>query len=172
MGVLTNDLTRLRNEVLALRSARRGLIHDLERETKNRQADVFRMLADFSKGLGAVARKTRADRLRSISDLKRTVNGLQRGVRMDLGGIRQAWIALGIPSPRAVEELSSLPPLEVEADAEERQSETGRRAVEDLTSSPTLEAEANAEERPSETGGKRPFEPFGGEKPARKKKTH
>ena len=102
MGVLTNDLTRLRREVLAWRRARRGLIHDLEQETKNRQADVFRMLADFSNGLGAVASKTKADRLRSISDLKHTVNGLRTGVRTDLDGIRQAWLALGIPVRRAV----------------------------------------------------------------------
>ena len=172
MGVLTDDMTRLRNEVLALRSARHGLIHDMERETKARQAEVSRMLANFSKGLGTVTRRAKADRLRSISDLKRTVNGLLTGVRMDLGGIRQAWLALGTPARRAVEELTSSPALEAEADAEERQSETGRRAVEELTSSPALEGEANAEERQSEIGGKRPFEPVGGEKPVRKKRTH
>jgi hypothetical protein len=145
MGVLTDDLTRLRNEVLALRSARQGLIHDMERETKARQAEVSRMLANFSKGLGAVARRTKTDRLRSISDLKRTVTDLVTGVRTDLSGIRQAWLVLGTPS---------------------------RRAGEELTSSPELEVEATAEGRQSETGGKRPFEPVGGEKPVRKKRTH
>ena len=107
MGVLTDDLTRLRNEILALRSARQGLIHDLERETEERRADVSRMLANFSKGFGAVAKRTKADRLGSISDLKRAVTNVLTGVRTDLGGIRQAWLALGTPSRRAAEKLEA-----------------------------------------------------------------
>lgn len=145
MGVLTDDLTRLRNEVLALRSARQGLIHDLERETEDRRADVSRTLANFSKGLGAVARRTKADRLGSISDLKRTVGDLLTGVRTDLGGIRQAWFALGT---------------------------TSRRAVEELAGQPRLGAEAHAEGRRSQTGSMRPRGLGGGDKPVRKKQKH
>lgn len=143
MGVLTDDLSRLRNEVLALRSARQRLIHDLERETEDRRADVSRTLANFSKGLSVVARRTKADRLGSISDLKRTVSDLLTGVRTDLSGIQQAWLALGTPS---------------------------RRAVEELENQARLEARANAEGRPSETGSKRSPELVGGEKPARRKR--
>lgn len=142
MGVLTEDLTRLRNEVLALRSARQGLIHDLERETEDRRAGVSRMLAGFSKNFGAVARRTKADRLGSISDLKRTVTDLLTEVRTDLGGVRQAWLAPGTPSRRAVEKLEN----------------RARR-----------EARAHAQGRPSETGSKRSPELVGGEKPARRK---
>jgi hypothetical protein len=127
MGVLTHDLTRLRNEILALRSARQGLIHDLERETAERQTDVSQMLANFTKGLGAVAGRAKADRLSSISDLKRTVTDLVTGVRTDLRGIRQAWLALGTPSRRAVEELESQVRLEAGASAEGKWSETGRK---------------------------------------------
>jgi hypothetical protein len=145
MGVLTDDLTRLRNEVLALRSARQGLIHDLERETEDRRAGVSRMLADFSKNFGAVARRTKADRLGSISDLKRTVTDLLTGVRTDLSGIWQAPLALGTAS---------------------------RRAVEGLTGQPRLGARAHAERRRSETGGRRPLVLAGGEKPVRKKRKH
>jgi hypothetical protein len=143
MGVLTHDLTRLRNEILALRSARQTLIHDLERETGDRRTDVSQMLADFSKGLGAVARRTKADCLGSISGLKRTVSDLRTGIRTDLGGVRQAWLALGTPLHRAVQEV-------------EKQA---RR-----------EAGANAEGRRSETGSKGPRVVVGGEKPARKKR--
>ncbi len=127
MGVLTDDLTRLRNEVLALRSARQGLIHDLERETEDRRADVSRTLANFSKGFGAVARRTKADRLGSISRLKRTVSGLLTEVRTDLSGIRQAWLALGTPPRRAVEQLKTRARLETGADAEGRRSETNSK---------------------------------------------
>ncbi len=116
MGVLTHDLTRLRNEILALRSARQGLIHDLERETGDRRADVSQMLANFSKGLGAVARRTKADRLGSITDLKRTVGNLLTGVRTDLSGVREAWLTLGAPARR-----------EAGANGEGRPSGTGSR---------------------------------------------
>jgi hypothetical protein len=145
MGVLTDDLTRLRNEILALRGARQGLMHDLEEETGDRRADVSQMLADFSKGFGAVARRTKANRLGSISDLKRTVTDLLTEVRTDLSGIRQAWRALGTPS---------------------------RRAVEELENQARLRAGANAEGGRSQTGGKRPLVLVGGEKPVRKKRKH
>ncbi len=125
MGVLTDDLTRLRSEVLALRSARQGLIRDLERETEDRRTDVSHMLANFSKGLGAVARKTKADCRGSISDLKRAVTDLLTEVRTDLSGIQQAWLALGAPSRPAVKKLEDPARWETGANAEGRRSETG-----------------------------------------------
>ena len=143
MGVLTRDLSRLRNEILALRSARQELIHDLGQETGDRRADVSQMLADFSRSLRAVAKKTQADRLGSIADLKRTVTNLRTSVRTDLSGIRQTWPGLGAPLSRLVEKLAN------QAD---------------------VEAEANAEGRPSETGSKRSRDPFDGQKPVRRKR--
>jgi hypothetical protein len=101
MGMLTEDMTRLRNEILALRSSRQGLIHDLVRETKNRRADVSSMLANTSEALSAVAKATKADRLGSIGDLKSAVADILSGVSTDLCGIRQVWLASGTPSHRA-----------------------------------------------------------------------
>lgn len=97
MGVLTEQLTQLRNEILDLRSARQELAQTLERETEERRADVSQALGDFSKNFAARARKMKADRLSSLSDLKRTVNGLRAEVHTDLSGIRQAWSASGAP---------------------------------------------------------------------------
>ena len=145
MGVLTEHLTQLRNEILALRSARQELTHALERESEKRRADVSQMLANFSKSFGAVARRTKADRLGSISDLKRKVNRLQTEVHTDLSGVRQAWRALGTPS---------------------------RGAVEKFESQATLGAMADGEGSRSETGGQPPLAHVGGEKPARKKRKH
>ena len=92
MGVLTEHLTQLRNEILALRSARQGLAQVLERETEERRADVSQTLADFSKSFAARTRRTKADRLGSLSDLKRTVEGLRAEVRTDLGGDRKSVV--------------------------------------------------------------------------------
>lgn len=143
MGVLTEDLTRLRNEILALRDARQALINDLERETADRRTDISHMRTDFSKRLGAVAGRTKADRLGSIADLKRTVSDLRAGIRTDLSGLRHTWLALGAPSRRVTEELEN----------------HARR-----------EARANAQERPGDRVSKRSPKFVGGEKPARRKR--
>jgi hypothetical protein len=145
MGVLTEHMTQLRNEILALRSARQGLAQALERETEERRADVSQTLANFSKSFAARARRTKADRLGSLSDLKRTVEGLRAEVHTDLSSIRQAWRALGTPSCGAVEKLASHTMQETKADLEGSQSETG---------------------------GHPPLVGVGGEKPARKKRKH
>ena len=145
MGVLTEHMTQLRNEILALRSARQGLAQALERETEERRADVSRTLADFSKSFAARARRTKADRLGSLSDLKRTVDDLRTEVHTDLSGIRQAWRALGTPSCGAVEKFTSHTMQETKADLEGSQSETGSHP---------------------------PFEVGGGEKSARRKRKH
>ena len=145
MGVLTEHMTQLRNEILDLRSARQGLVQALKRETETRRADVSQTLANFSKSFAAQARRTKADRLGSLSDLKRTVNGLRTEVHTDLSSIRQAWRALGTPS---------------------------RGAVEKLASQTMQETKANVEGSRSETGGQPPLVVGGREKPARKKRKH
>jgi hypothetical protein len=145
MGVLTEHLTQLRDEILALRSARQGLAQALGRETEERRADVSQALADFSKKFATMARKTKANRLCSLSDLKHTVDGLRTEVHTDLSNIRQAWRGLSTPLARAEEKLES-------------------QAMQ--------ETKANLEGSQSETGGQSPFIVGGGEKPARKKRKH
>jgi hypothetical protein len=145
MGVLTEQMTQLRNEILALRGARQGLAQALERETEERRADVSHALADFSKSFAARARRTKADRLGSLSDLKRTVNGLRTEVHTDLSSIRRAWRALGTPAREAEEKLEG-----------------------QATPEPLAEVEAG----PSETGGPPPLAGVAGEKPVRKKRKH
>ncbi len=145
MGVLTEDLSRLRNEILALRSARQGSAQALERETEERRADVSQTLANFSESFAARARSMKACRLGSLSDLKRTVNGLRTEVRTDLGGIRQAWLGSSAPSLGVVEELAS---------------------------QPSEEAGAFPEEGPNQPSGLPPLAVGGGKMPARKKRKH
>ena len=145
MGALTEHLTQLRKDILALRDARQGLVQVLGRETEERRADVAQTLAEFSKNLASMARKTKANRLDSLSDLKRTVNGLRTEVHADLNSIRQAWSALGTPSHGAVEKLAS---------------------------STMQEKKANLKGSPSAIGGQPALAVGGGEKPARKKRKH
>jgi len=144
MGVLTEELTQLRNEILALRSVRQGLAQTLERGSEERRAEVSQTLADFSKKFTRMSRSKKADRLGSLAELKRAVNGLRTEVHTDLNGIRLAWSALNTPSRSAEEKLESQAKQDPEGHLEEGESETGGQS--------TL--------------------PAGGEKPARKKRKH
>jgi len=124
MGALTEHLTQVRKEILALRSARQGLTQALEREAEERRVSVSQTLADFSKNFASLARKTRANRLDSLADLKRTVNGLRTAVHTDLGSIRQAWRALNIPMHGAEGKLGGPARQEMETHVEGSLSET------------------------------------------------
>jgi hypothetical protein len=128
MGALTEHLTQLRKEILALRSARQGLTQALEREAEERRVGVSQTLADFSKNFASMARKTKANRLDSLADLKRTVNGLRTAVHTDLSSIRQAWRALNTPMRGAEEKLESPAKQETEAHLEGSRSETSGQA--------------------------------------------
>ncbi|MBZ5668628.1 MAG: hypothetical protein LAO04_02735 [Acidobacteriia bacterium] len=127
MGMLTEDMTRLRDEILALRSSRQGLIHDLARETEKRRADVSSMLANTSEALSAVAKATKADRLGSIADLKSAVADILSGVSTDLCGIRQVWLASGTPARWAGGECGKQTRQVAAADSKGSRSVTGRK---------------------------------------------
>ena len=129
MGILTKDMTRLREEILELRSSRQGLIHDLVRETKDRRADVSRMLANTSEALSAVAKATKADRLGTIADLKSAVADILSGVSKDLCGIRQVWLTSGTPARRAGGKCEKQTRQVAAANLKGRRRATGRKAA-------------------------------------------
>jgi len=145
MGVLTEDLKQLRDNILALRSARRELIQDLERGTKGRRAETSHELASFARGFAATSKRAKADRCGSILDLRDSVSDLLGGVRSDLRGIRQAWLAPVIALAGTVEGL------EPEGRPETAADEEGGRRV---------------------TGSTSPGVSAGGQKPVRKKRKH
>jgi hypothetical protein len=145
MGVLTEELAQLRDNILALRSARRELIQDLGRGTKGRRAETAHELASFARGFAVSSKRAKADRCGSILDLRGSVSDLLGSVRSDLQGIRQAWLAPVTALAGAVEGLGAQVRLETGAD-----EEGGRRVTE--STSPGVSA--------------------GGQKPVRKKRKH
>ena len=62
MGNLIDDMTRLRGEVEALRSARGALMNDLTRGTRDLTTAVAAMRADFTSTHAAMAKQTRGER--------------------------------------------------------------------------------------------------------------
>jgi hypothetical protein len=84
VGVLTNDMNRLRGEIRGLRAARKAL-------TKDRRGVVVAMQAGFRNAHAEMARRTKADLSAFVSGLRRTVSALRREVADDILGARRAW---------------------------------------------------------------------------------
>jgi len=85
MGILTGDMTRLCDEISALRGAREAFIKDLARGAKEMQAG-------FRNARREMARKTKAERLAFVSGLKKKVSGMRKEFAADIAGARQAWL--------------------------------------------------------------------------------
>jgi hypothetical protein len=86
MGNLTNDMTRLRGEVDALRSDRGALI-------KDRVATVSTLLSDFAAAHATMARKTGKARASYVARIKKQVGQMRKENASDLAGASHAWFA-------------------------------------------------------------------------------
>jgi hypothetical protein len=76
MGNLTDDMTRLRGEVDALRGARGALMNDLTRGARDLTAAVAAMRADFASAHTAMAKKTGEERETFVAAVIDEVNSL------------------------------------------------------------------------------------------------
>jgi len=84
MGRLTEEMTRLCGEIVALRGARQGFVKDL---TNN----VAAMKANFRRAHHEMAVKTRAERRAAMAHLKKSVGDMRHAFAADLEGARRAW---------------------------------------------------------------------------------
>jgi hypothetical protein len=76
MGNLTDDMTRLRGEVDALRGARGALMNDLTRGARDLTTAVAAMRADFASAHTAMAKKTGEERETFVAAVIDEVNSL------------------------------------------------------------------------------------------------
>lgn len=76
MGNLTDDMTRLRGEVEAMRGARSVLMQDLARGASDLTKVVAAMRADFASAHTEMARKSRGERKAFVADVILEVNSL------------------------------------------------------------------------------------------------
>ena len=105
MGVLTEDITRLRDDIVASRGARETLMQDLASETRELARDVSAMLKDFHHSHAQIAQETRAACMACVRTVQTTVKGLRhrvlglrRSFAADMRGARLAWAG---KAPRA-----------------------------------------------------------------------
>lgn len=89
--MLTEEMTHLCEEIVALRARRGELLKTLEGEGRDRKESVASLCAQFSKARAGMARRTHHDRMSFLRNLRHGVNAQRREMRSDLAGVRRAW---------------------------------------------------------------------------------
>ena len=91
MGRLTEDMTRLCEEIQTLRADRADLKKEVAEETKARQVEVLGSCAAFAEALARKAKGAHQTRMTFLGDLQHTVAAQTRSVREDLESVRRVW---------------------------------------------------------------------------------
>ena len=91
MGNLTDDMTRLRGEVDALRSDRGAMMQELARGAKDLDSSVSAMQAGFAAAHATMARKTGKARVAYVAKIKKQVGRMRKETASDLAGAHQVW---------------------------------------------------------------------------------
>jgi IS5 family transposase len=89
--MLTDDMGRLRDEIIAMRKVRDGLLSDLQKVTKSRKKVVTQLCSHFGHIRARMAKQTKHERLAFFDNLKHTVVILRKETADDLAGARNAW---------------------------------------------------------------------------------
>jgi len=91
VGKLTEDMTRLWEEIQMLRASREDLKKEIADQTRARQVDVLESYAAFAEALARKAQAAHKDRMAFCSNLKHSVAAQSRGLQEDLEGVRRVW---------------------------------------------------------------------------------
>ncbi|MCX7018501.1 MAG: hypothetical protein NTY46_05805 [Candidatus Sumerlaeota bacterium] len=91
MGVLTDDMNRLRGKVESMRCERLVLNQALAHGAKNLCLSVSAMKAGIRKEQSAAARHARAERKAFTKNLEKTVGHMRKENKNDLAGAHKAW---------------------------------------------------------------------------------
>ena len=91
MGNLTDDMTRLRGEVDALRGERGARMQNLAQGAKDLASSVSAMQSGFAAAHATMARKTGRARATYVAKIKRQVGRMRKENAADLAGASQVW---------------------------------------------------------------------------------
>jgi hypothetical protein len=89
--MLTDDMTRLCDEILTMRKARGSLVNELQHGAKALKHTVTKLCAHMGRARASTAKRTKNERVAFLNNLKRSVAGQRRDMRNDLSGARNAW---------------------------------------------------------------------------------
>lgn len=91
MAKLTEDMTRLCEEIQTLRANREGLRKELAETSKARQIEVVKSCAAFADALARKARLAHDNRISFLGHLKHRVSQQAREMQDDLTMVRRMW---------------------------------------------------------------------------------
>jgi hypothetical protein len=89
--MLTDDMTRLCDEIVSLRRMRGSLMGQLHNEAAGRKQAVAEMCSRMGEARLAMARRTKNERVAFLNNVRRSVSAQCREMRNDLAGVRRAW---------------------------------------------------------------------------------
>jgi len=89
--MLTEDMTRLCDEIVTLRKMRGSMMAELQHGAKGLKHSVTKLCAHFGRVRATMAKRTKNERLTFLNNLKRSVGAQRRDMRNDLAGARRAW---------------------------------------------------------------------------------
>ena len=91
MAKLTEDMTRLCEEIQTLRANRDGLKKELAETTKARQVEVVKSCAAFADALARKAGLAHDNRMSFLGHLQHRVSEQAREMQHDLAMVRRVW---------------------------------------------------------------------------------
>ena len=91
VSMIADDMTRLSEEIVALRSRRGQILEGLAAGSNEVRRSMLDLCRHFARQRAQMARGTRADRGAFLHNLKNHVNQHLRQTRSDLAGVRRAW---------------------------------------------------------------------------------
>ena len=105
MGVLTDDMTRLRGEIAAfvatLAPAWAAMKADFQKAHRQMAKKTAAERAEFVKAHRQMAKTTAAERAEFVSDLVEKVAGLRNEFAADIAGAHRAWFGSRRPTTHA-----------------------------------------------------------------------
>lgn len=127
MGNLTENMTRLRGEVDALRGAREAFISDMI-------CEVSTLLEHFSRARSDMARKGRRERETFVSEMRRQVTNMRKEAAESLTGACLAWCGKDLRKPLEVKlnkepEVAKTSPAPVKEAAAQKEPEAQLKAT-------------------------------------------
>ena len=89
--MLTEQMTSLCAEIVAMRTRRGELLKTLESESKDRREAVSDLCKHFHKARVGMGKRMHHDRMSFLRTLRHSVNVQRRELRSDLAGVRKVW---------------------------------------------------------------------------------
>jgi len=89
--MLTEEMTRLSNEIGRLRQGRNSLIQELADGSRQRHESISEFRSNLQQHTAAAANALRDKRVTILNHLRHEVSSARQSMKNDLAGVRRVW---------------------------------------------------------------------------------